>query len=67
MTHYPLLEWFNFHHDGYHLHGHTHGNIGDYCKSTDVSPELWEYSPVSWAELKKYIDDGGYKNIHTIE
>lgn len=64
LTHYPLLEWFNFHHNGYHLHGHTHGNIPDYCKSTDVSPEVWEYSPVSWTELKKYIDDGGYENIH---
>ena len=64
LTHYPLLEWYNFHNGGYALHGHTHGNIDDYCKSTDVALELWEYSVVSWSEIKDYIDRNCDKNVH---
>ena len=66
LTHYPLLEWFNFHKGAYSIHGHTHGNVNDYCKSTDVSLECWSYEPVEWQELKQYIDDGNNANEHYI-
>lgn len=66
LTHYPLLEWFNFHRNGIHLHGHTHANLNDYCRSTDVSIDAWELGPVEFSELKQYIDDNCTDNIHYI-
>lgn len=64
LTHYPLREFFNFFHGGYHLYGHCHGNIPDYCKSTDTGVDCWEMECVEFSELKKYIDDNCSENSH---
>ena len=64
LTHYPLREFFNFYNGGYHFYGHCHGNIDDYCKSTDVSVDCWEFEPVEFYELKEYIDKNCEDNIH---
>ncbi len=64
LTHYPLLEWYNFYKGGYALHGHTHAKLNDYCLSTDVGVDCWEYEPVSWEEIKQYIDNNCTANIH---
>lgn len=64
LTHYPLREFYGFYNKGYHLYGHCHGNIPDYCKSTDVGVDCWEYGVVEWAELKQYIDENCEPNIH---
>lgn len=66
LTHYPLLEWFNFYKNQYHLHGHTYCKMNDYCKSTDVGVDCWEFEPVNWNELRDYIDKYCEENKHFI-
>lgn len=64
LQHMPLREWDMFYHGSYHLYSHTHGNIPDYCKSTDTSIKCWEWQPVEWTEIKQYIDENCTENIH---
>lgn len=64
LQHIPSREWDGFWRGAYHLYAHCHGNLEDYCKSTDVSIKCWEWQPVSWAELKEYIDKNCMDNIH---
>lgn len=67
LTHYPLLEWYNFHRNGKHFHGHTHCTLDDYCQSVDVGIDAWEYGPVEFSELKKYLEERCKPNIHPEE
>lgn len=66
VSHFPMREWCGFHQDYYHIYGHAHGNIADYCKSTDCGVDCWEYEPVSIDEILKYIDENCTENIHPI-
>ncbi len=66
LTHYPLMEWFNFYSNGLHAHGHTHGKVNEYCRSVDVSVDCWQFEPVEFSELKQYIDENCTENIHYI-
>ena len=66
LTHYPLLEWYNFYNNGLHAHGHTHGKVNEYCRSIDVSIDAWEMECIEFSELKQYIDENCTENIHYI-
>lgn len=66
LTHYPLLEWFNFYHGGLALHGHTHCRVNDYCLSTDIGVDCWEMEPVEFTEIKEYLTKNGTENSHYI-
>ena len=63
LAHFPHREWNGFYHDVYHVYGHCHCNIDDYKQSTDVGVDCWEYAPVSWDELKEYIDNNCEPNV----
>lgn len=65
LTHYPLLEFYNFYKGGYHLFGHTHlSSCPELNKSANVCICCWEWQPVEWSEVKKYIDSNCKENKH---
>jgi calcineurin-like phosphoesterase family protein len=56
LFHYGLRTW---HHDlrgTWHLYGHSHGGLAPYGKSTDVGVDSWNFTPVSFEQLKEYMD-----------
>ena len=58
LFHYPVLEWNGAFRSSWMLHGHTHGNL-QYPevladkKIADVGVDCWNYSPVSFTQLKE--------------
>jgi calcineurin-like phosphoesterase family protein len=63
LSHFPYREWGGYHKGSYHLYGHCHGNIDDYKQSTDIGVDCWECEPVSWEEVKQYIDANCEPNV----
>jgi calcineurin-like phosphoesterase family protein len=56
LFHYGLRTW---HHDlrgVWHLYGHSHNGLPPYGKSCDVGVDCWNFKPISFAELKVYMD-----------
>jgi calcineurin-like phosphoesterase family protein len=56
LFHYGLRTW---HHDlrgVWHLYGHSHGELPAYGKSCDIGVDCWNFRPVEFEELKKYMD-----------
>jgi calcineurin-like phosphoesterase family protein len=56
LFHYGLRTW---HHDlrgTWHLYGHSHGGLPPYGKSLDIGVDDWNFTPVSFAELKSKMD-----------
>lgn len=56
LSHFPYREWSGFYKGSYHIYGHVHCTLPDYKQSTDCGVDAWEYGPVSWEEIKEYID-----------
>jgi len=61
MMHYAILSWDKAHHGAWHLHGHSHQSLvkqtPEYYKRKvlDMGCNGWDYSPVSYAEIKKIM------------
>lgn len=47
LSHFAHRRWPSSHHGAIHLYGHSHGDLDDYGKSTDVGVDAWDYKPVS--------------------
>lgn len=60
MCHYSILSWNKSHHNSWHLHGHSHGSIMknpdmDWYykrKVIDAGCNMWDYTPISYKQLK---------------
>lgn len=46
LSHYAHRRWPNGHHGAIHLYGHSHGELADFGRSTDVGVDAWDYKPV---------------------
>lgn len=56
LFHYGLRTW---HHDlrgTWHLYGHSHNGLPPYGKSVDVGVDRWHFTPVSFEQLKEFMD-----------
>ena len=56
LFHYGMRTW---HHDlrgTWHLYGHSHGELPPYGKSCDVGVDSWNFTPVSFWDLKRKMD-----------
>lgn len=51
MSHYAHRRWNRAHYGVWHTFGHSHGDLEDYCTSTDVGVDAWKYKPVSVEQL----------------
>lgn len=72
MCHYPLLSWNKGHRGSWMLHGHCHGSINYLnvdTKRIDVGVDNFDYTPVSFQEVKVLMDTKNYKEVdhHTKE
>lgn len=60
LTHFPLREWDSFYYGAYHLYGHVHNTMPDYCRSMDVGIDTNQYMPYTLdqviGKLKPFIN-----------
>ncbi len=64
LSHYPILSWNKAHHGSWHLHGHCHQSLvkslnhNDYYKRKvlDIGCNGWDYTPLSYQDLKPIMD-----------
>lgn len=57
MYHYPQRSWNHSYQGAWLCHGHTHGRCLPWGKSCDVGVDSWNYTPVSFEELKEFMDN----------
>jgi len=64
VSHYPHLIWDKHHHGSWHLHGHSHQNLtkSEYGREVyykrkvlDVGCNGWNYTPVSYQQVKDHM------------
>lgn len=55
LMHYQMNVWNCSHHGSWHLHGHCHGEGEHITNSLDVGVDVWNYTPVSFDEIKETI------------
>jgi len=58
LCHYAMRVWNKSHHGSWQLYGHSHGQLPDDLGllSTDVGVDRWNFTPVSFEEIKKMMD-----------
>ena len=60
LFHYPIYSWDCKHHSSWHLHGHVHTTSHEdfyYPTKLNVGMDLWNFTPVSFDQVKKKIND----------
>ena len=55
LSHYAHREWPKAHHGSWHLFGHSHGDLPDHGRSTDVGVDCWNYRPVNFDEIHERL------------
>jgi calcineurin-like phosphoesterase family protein len=58
LCHYPMLSWNKSHFNAWNIHGHHHSNVVAEKfpgKRLDVAVDLWNFKPVSFEQVKKYM------------
>lgn len=67
LCHYPMESWNCRHYGAYQLHGHCHGTLNSpssrYQKRLDVGVDCWNYTPVSFQQIKEVMDKINYEQI----
>jgi calcineurin-like phosphoesterase family protein len=63
LFHYPIFEWAGYYHSSIHLYGHIHNdkeriNYMLNRGAVNVGVDVWDYRPVSMAEIMKAADKG---------
>lgn len=56
LSHFPFEVWNRSHHDSWHLHGHSHGNLPPRGNRLDVGVDPMGYFPVDFAQIKSLIE-----------
>jgi len=72
MSHYAMLNWDKSHHSSIHLHGHEHHHLvknPNYSwyykhKVLDVGCNGWNYTPLSYQEIKEIMNKKEVMLIH---
>lgn len=63
LCHFPLRSWNKMHHGTWHLHGHCHGSIKAIGRSLDVGTSCNDYRPISFLQVKQYMDNRTFERI----
>lgn len=55
LCHYAMRTWASSHHGTWQLYGHSHGSLPDdpHSLSVDVGVDCWDYTPISFEQLKE--------------
>ncbi|MFC0407507.1 metallophosphoesterase family protein [Roseomonas elaeocarpi] len=51
LCHYAFRSWRNMHRGWRNLHGHSHGALKPLTRQTDVGVDVWDFRPVTLAEI----------------
>jgi calcineurin-like phosphoesterase family protein len=62
LMHYPLRVWNHSHYGAWNLHGHSHGSLEPIGKQLDVGVDCCAYKPISYHDIKKYMDASSIVN-----
>ena len=54
LSHYAYRSWPNAFRGAWHLFGHSHGNLDDFYRSTDVGVDKNKY-PVNYEQIKSHM------------
>jgi len=57
MSHYAHRSWPFMNHGGWHLFGHSHGNMPPHGLSCDVGVDCWNYTPVSMTQIFNFMSE----------
>ncbi|MEP0518947.1 MAG: metallophosphoesterase family protein [Hyphomicrobiales bacterium] len=59
LCHYPMREWDKAWRGSWHLFGHVHGRLDNepFSKSMDVGVDSNNYHPVSFEQVREYMDE----------
>ena len=71
MCHYPILSWNKAHHSSWHLHGHCHHSLSKNPdmkwfyerKVLDMGCNGWDYTPVSYLQIKEIMKEREIKSV----
>lgn len=55
LFHYGMRTWWHDLKGVWHIYGHSHGQLPPYGKSCDVGVDAWNFTPVSFKELQKFM------------
>lgn len=64
LHHYACRTWRSSVHGSYHLYGHSHGDIDDYNRSTDVGVDAWNFYPVPFKKIHARLSERPVTNHH---
>lgn len=56
LAHYAHRVWPNSYRGAIHLYGHSHGNLEDNGRSTDMGVDCWDYEPVHIDEIIEMME-----------
>ena len=59
MAHYAQRSWHGAFRGAWHVFGHSHGNLSPFRKSMDVGVDAHDFKPVSFTDLKAWMDSVG--------
>lgn len=57
LSHFAMRVWDKSHFNSWHLFGHSHGTLNSQGKSFDVGIDAWNYTPVSFDEVEKRMEE----------
>lgn len=57
MCHYSMRRWDKAHYGTWHLYGHSHGTLEPYGLSLDVGVDAHDYYPLSFDEVKSFMNN----------
>lgn len=65
LCHYAFRVWNKSHYGSFHCYGHSHHSLPDdpNALSMDVGVDGWDYSPLSYREIKEFMKKKQYKPI----
>jgi calcineurin-like phosphoesterase family protein len=51
LCHYALRTWNGMYKGAWNLHGHSHGQLAPMTRQVDVGVDVWDFQPVTFAEI----------------
>ena len=59
LCHYPLRSWHRMAGGALNLHGHSHGRLAPLARQIDVGVDLWDFRPITLAEIRARLRTRG--------
>lgn len=56
LCHYAMRVWNCSHFNSWQLYGHSHGTLNPIGKQCDVGVDNWNFYPVSFEQIKEYMN-----------